>query len=143
VNVPLLETWRRGRPGGQPDQPDQPDQVADGEGTDVCSLAELARRGRVVVSLPGLEVEVLVVKTALGVYAVENMCPHTGAELEGGFVHNATITCAAHGFRFDLGSGRRVGNRRRQTPSLTTLRAWIAGERVLVSAASCHRAQSA
>ena len=140
MNVPLLETWRRGRPGGRPYQPNQ---VADGEGTDVCSSADLARRGRVVVSLPGLEVEVLVVKTALGVYAVENMCPHTGAPLEGGFVDNATITCAAHGFRFDLGSGRRVCSRRRQTPSLTTLRAWIAGERVLVSAASCHRAQSA
>jgi nitrite reductase/ring-hydroxylating ferredoxin subunit len=137
VNVPLLETWRRSRPGGQPDQPDQV------EGTDVCSSADLARRGRVVVSLPGLEVEVLVVKTALGVYAVENMCPHTGAPLESGLVHDATITCAAHGFLFDLGSGRCVGKRRRQTRSLTTLRAWIADGRVLVSAASRPQAQSA
>ena len=140
MNVPLLETWRRGRPGGQPDQPNQ---VADGEGTDVCSLADLARRGRVVVSLPGLEVEVLVVKTALGVYAVENMCPHAGAALEGGLVHDRAITCAAHGFRFDLGSGRCVGQRRRQTPPLTTMRAWIADGRVLVSVPPRPRTQSA
>ena len=140
MNVPLLETWRRGRPGGQPDQPTQ---VADGEGTDVCSLADLARRGRVVVSLPGLEVEVLVVKTALGVYAVENLCPHNGAPVEGGFVHDATITCAAHGFLFDLGSGRCVGQRRGRTPPLTTMRAWIADGRVLVSVPSGPRTQSA
>jgi nitrite reductase/ring-hydroxylating ferredoxin subunit len=140
VNVPLLETWHRSRHGRQPDQPNQ---VTEGEGVDVCSLADLVRRGRVVVSLPGLEVDVLVVKTALGVYAVENMCPHTGAALEGGFVHDATITCAAHGFRFDLGSGQCVGKRRRQTPPLATLRAWIADGRVLVSVASRPRAQSA
>jgi nitrite reductase/ring-hydroxylating ferredoxin subunit len=142
VNVPLLETWHRSRHGGQPDQPNQVTED-EGEGADVCSLADLAGRGRVVVSLPGLEVDVLVVKTALGVYAVENMCPHTGAALEGGFVHDATITCAAHGFRFDLGSGRCVGKRRRQTPPLATLRAWIADGRVLVSVASRPRAQSA
>ena len=75
----------------------------------------------------------LVVKTALGVFAIDNLCPHTGAALEGGFVRDATITCAAHGFRFDLGSGRCVSQRRRPTPPLTRMRAWIADGRVLVS----------
>jgi nitrite reductase/ring-hydroxylating ferredoxin subunit len=148
LNVPLLETWRRRRPGGEPEEPEEPEEPNQategaGDGLDVCSAEDLARRGRVVVSLPDLEVDVLIVKTALGVYAVENMCPHTGAALDGGFVHDATITCAAHGFRFDLGSGRCVGRRRRQAPPLTTLRAWIADGRVLVSVGSRPRAQSA
>ena len=142
MNVPLLETWRRRRPGGEPEEPRQDTERA-AEGLDVCAAEDLVRLGRVVVSLPGLEVDVLIVKTALGVYAVENTCPHTGAALEGGFVHNATITCAAHGFRFDLGSGRCVGQRRRQTPPLTTMRAWIADGRVLVSVPPRPRTQSA
>ena len=75
MNVSLLETWRRRRPGG----PDEPNRVTEGEreggGVDVCSVADLARRGRIVVSLPGLDVDVLVLGTALGVYAVENQCP--------------------------------------------------------------------
>jgi 3-phenylpropionate/trans-cinnamate dioxygenase ferredoxin subunit len=106
-------------------------------------VTDLVRSGRLVVSLPGLDVDVLILKTALGVFAVENMCPHTGATLEGGFVHGRAITCAAHGFRFDLGSGRCVGQRRGQTPPLTTIRAWIAGGRVVVSVPSGTRTQSA
>ena len=142
MNVPLLETWRRRHPGGEPDEPNQATGRA-GEGVDVCSFAELARRGRVVVSLPGLDVDVLILKTALGVFAVENRCPHTGAALEGGFVHGRAITCAYHGFRFDLGTGRCVGQRRRQTAPLTTIRTWIEGGRVLVSVPSGPRTQSA
>jgi len=142
VNVPLLETWRRHRPGGEQEKSRQAAEGA-GDSLDVCSTQDLARRGRVVVSLPDLEVDVLIVQTALGVYAVENMCPHAGAALEGGFVHAATITCAAHGFRFDLGSGRCVGQRRRHTPPLTRMRAWIADGRVLVSVPPGRRTQSA
>jgi len=68
--------------------------------------------------------DVLVVKTAEGVYAVDNYCPHLGAGLETGFVCAQTITCPAHGLRFDLGSGRCVSQRRGRTPLLTTMRAW-------------------
>ena len=140
MNVPLLETWRRRRPGGEPDEPNQ---VAEGQALDICSAADLALGGRVVVTLPDLDVDVLVVKTATGLYAIDNTCPHTGAELNGGFVHDRTITCAAHGYRFDLGSGRCVGQRRGRTPPLTTMRAWIADGRVLVSVPSGPRTQSA
>ena len=138
MSVPLLETWRRRRPDGESDEQNQIT-----EGVDVCSAADLALGGRVVVSLPDLELDVLVVKTPTGLYAIDNTCPHTGAELNGGFVHDRTITCAAHGFRFDLGSGRCVGQRRGRTPPLTTLRAWIADGRVLVAVRSRTRTQSA
>jgi nitrite reductase/ring-hydroxylating ferredoxin subunit len=130
--MPLLAMWHRRRP-------ERPRPVPDGEGLDICSVADLDCRGRVVVSLPDPAIDVLVVKTAGGVYALDNYCPHTGAALEGGAVHDATIRCAAHGLRFDLVSGRCVSQRRGQTPPLTTMRAWIADGRVLVAVRSGTR----
>jgi len=136
VHVPVLATWRRGRRSGEPAEAEL---VPDGEGLDICSVTDLDRRGRVVVGLPDPEIDVLVVKTAGGVYAMDNCCPHTGAALEGGVVRARTITCAAHGLRFDLGSGRCVGPRCGRTPPLTTMRAWIAAGRVLVAVPSGTR----
>ena len=124
--MPLLAMWRRRRP-------QRPAPVPDGEGLDICSEADLDRRGKVVVSLTDPAIEVLVVKAAGCVYALDNCCPHTGAALESGVVRARTITCAAHGLRFDLGSGRCVSQRRGQTPPLTTMRAWVADGRVLVA----------
>jgi nitrite reductase/ring-hydroxylating ferredoxin subunit len=117
--------------------------VPGGKELDICSAAELDRRGRVVVSLPGTAIDVLVVKTAEGVYALDNYCPHQGAALESGFVCAQTITCAAHGLRFDLGSGRCVSQRRGRTPPLTTMRAWIADGRVLLAVPPGTRTLSA
>ena len=94
-------------------------------------------------TLPDLDVDVLVVKTATGLYAIDNTCPHTGAELESGSVCAQTITCAAHGLRFDLGSGRCVSQPRGRTPSLTTMRAWIADGRVLLAVPPGPRTLSA
>jgi nitrite reductase/ring-hydroxylating ferredoxin subunit len=129
----LLAPWRRQRLRRRFGESAEPELVPGGEGLDICSAAELDRRGRVVVSLPGSAIDVLVVKTAEGVYALDDYCPHMGAPLENGFVCGQTITCAAHGLRFDLGSGRCVSQRRGRTPSLTTMRAWIAGGRVLLA----------
>jgi len=132
--------WQRRRQSGESAEPNP---VPDGEALDVCSAADLDRRGRVVVSLPDPAIDVLIVQTAGRVYALNNICPHTGAALEGGAVRARTITCAAHGRRFDLGSGRCVGQRRGPTPPLTTMRAWITDGRVLVSVLPGARTQSA
>jgi len=139
VHLPLLAPWRRQRPRPGFGDSAEPEVVPDGEGLDVCSVAELDRRGRVVVSLPDPALDVLVVKTAKGVYAVDNCCPHLGAALETGLVRAQTITCAAHSLRFDLGSGRCVSQRRGRTPPLTTMRAWIAEGRVLLTVPSGQR----
>jgi nitrite reductase/ring-hydroxylating ferredoxin subunit len=133
VHFPLLAPWRRQRPRRRFDDLTEPELAPDGEGLDICSAAELDRRGRVIVSLPDSALDVLVVKTAEGVYAVDNYCPHLGAALETGLVSAETITCAVHGLRFDLGSGRCVTGRRARTPSLTTMRAWITDGRVLLA----------
>jgi nitrite reductase/ring-hydroxylating ferredoxin subunit len=146
VHLPLLAAWRRQRwqrPRRRFGESAEPELVPDGEGLDICSAADLDRRGKVVVSLPDPAIEVLVVKTAVGVYALDNYCPHTGAELESGSVCAQAITCAAHGLRFDLGSGQCLSQRRGRTPALTTMRAWIANGRVLVAVPPGRRTLSA
>ena len=52
---------------------------------------------------------VLVCRTASGVFAIENMCSHARAALEGGRVKGAHIFCPLHGVRFDLRSGEPSG----------------------------------
>jgi 3-phenylpropionate/trans-cinnamate dioxygenase ferredoxin subunit len=48
---------------------------------------------------------VLVCRTSAGVFAVENMCSHAYALLEGGKVKGPHIFCPLHGMRFDLRTG--------------------------------------
>jgi len=52
---------------------------------------------------------ILLCRTALGIFAVENMCSHAQAELEGGKVRGAHIFCPLHGVRFDLRNGAPTG----------------------------------
>jgi nitrite reductase (NADH) small subunit len=39
------------------------------------------------------------------IYALEDVCPHAGAPLNNGPVHNETVTCLWHGWRFSLRDG--------------------------------------
>jgi 3-phenylpropionate/trans-cinnamate dioxygenase ferredoxin subunit len=48
---------------------------------------------------------VLVCRSAAGVFAVENMCSHAYALLEGGKVKGPYLFCPLHGVRFDLRTG--------------------------------------
>ena len=52
---------------------------------------------------------VLVCHTASGVFAIENMCSHARAVLEGGRVKGVYIFCPLHGVRFDLRNGEPSG----------------------------------
>ena len=38
-------------------------------------------------------------------YAIDDVCPHMGASLSGGYVENATVTCPWHAWRFCLTDG--------------------------------------
>lgn len=42
-------------------------------------------------------------------YAVQHMCTHQRAELEGGRIRNCMISCPLHGARFDLRDGSTKG----------------------------------
>jgi nitrite reductase (NADH) small subunit/3-phenylpropionate/trans-cinnamate dioxygenase ferredoxin subunit len=45
-------------------------------------------------------------------YAIDNMCPHMGAELSGGFVEDGIVTCPWHYWRFRLSDGTWADNPR-------------------------------
>ncbi len=49
--------------------------------------------------------QVLLVRTAFGVFAVENRCSHAYQELHGGKVKKIMIFCPLHGVGFDLRNG--------------------------------------
>jgi 3-phenylpropionate/trans-cinnamate dioxygenase ferredoxin subunit len=55
------------------------------------------------------DVEVLIVRTAAGLHAVENMCSHAYAKLDEGRVRGIHIFCPLHGLRFDLRDGKPSG----------------------------------
>jgi nitrite reductase/ring-hydroxylating ferredoxin subunit len=115
-------------------EPAESEIVDDDFGWDICSVAELDEHGRMVVSIPDVEIDVLLVKAPGRIYALHNRCPHAGAALDQrGVVVNRTITCAAHGRRFELDGGRCVGRSREPARTLTTLRAWAVDGRVLVA----------
>ena len=39
-------------------------------------------------------------------YATQNWCPHAGAALAAGMVEGGEVVCPAHGYRFDLKTGK-------------------------------------
>ncbi|KLI62880.1 Rieske (2Fe-2S) protein [Aurantiacibacter marinus] len=49
--------------------------------------------------------QVLLARTAFGVFAVENRCSHAYQELHGGKVKKVMIFCPLHGAGFDLRNG--------------------------------------
>jgi nitrite reductase (NADH) small subunit/3-phenylpropionate/trans-cinnamate dioxygenase ferredoxin subunit len=38
-------------------------------------------------------------------YAIDDVCPHMGASLSGGYVENGVVTCPWHAWRFRLADG--------------------------------------
>jgi len=43
------------------------------------------------------------------VFALDDSCPHAGSSLAAGRFDGATVTCRAHGMRFDVRTGRMPG----------------------------------
>jgi nitrite reductase/ring-hydroxylating ferredoxin subunit len=68
-------------------------------------LAEGARRAVVVNGWP-----VLVLRSAGTVYAVIDRCTHAASSMGSGKLRNGFIMCAVHGARFDVKTGRCIGN---------------------------------
>ena len=133
-------TWRFRRPsaaagpdvfasGGHAGQTDA--HPADTHWVDVGGLADL-RDNRLVADLNGTSV--LVVRAGRALAAVENECPHLGQPLSDGQVRGRVIRCAAHGYRWDLGTCQPVqgplrGLRRRP---LREVPVRLAGDRILL-----------
>jgi 3-phenylpropionate/trans-cinnamate dioxygenase ferredoxin subunit len=73
----------------------------------VCPLAELAENTPLAVEID--DTPVVVVRTADGVYAMNDLCSHAEVALSEGEVHNGTLECWLHGSCFDLRTGKPTG----------------------------------
>ena len=98
---------------------------------DVGGLADL-RANRLVVDVNGTSV--LVVRIGRSLAAIENECPHLGQRLSDGRVSGRVIQCAAHGYRWDLATGRSVsGLRVQRRRPLREVPVRLDGDRILLA----------
>ncbi len=70
---------------------------------DVAPESSLKPGSYKVVDLDDVEIAVFNVDGAF--YALEDVCTHDGAQLTGGPIAGAEITCPRHGARFDIRTG--------------------------------------
>ena len=69
----------------------------------IAALSEVPEGGNKAFDIAGRSV--LLCRSTAGLFAVENMCSHALAHLEGGKVKGPHIFCPLHGVRFDLRTG--------------------------------------
>jgi nitrite reductase/ring-hydroxylating ferredoxin subunit len=72
-------------------------------GTVRIPVASLDSDGRAVVAVDGLEIAVFLVDG--DPHAFANACPHEGNPLHEAEILGPTLTCAYHGWKFDLETG--------------------------------------
>jgi nitrite reductase/ring-hydroxylating ferredoxin subunit len=96
-----------------------------GDALDVGSADPLLAMGRMLARFG--DIEVLVVRTRRGIFAVENRCPHTGRTLSDAVVSRRNVTCAGHQRRYDLETGHLAGRSTCRTPRLRTFEAAVVG----------------
>lgn len=68
------------------------------------ALSEIPASGTHVVELSGKRV--LICRSASGIHAMDEICPHQMLSLAGGRVRGNFIMCPHHGARFNLEDGR-------------------------------------
>lgn len=95
-----------------------------------AGAADLAPGAVRAVSLAGIEVLVGNVNGAY--HAIQNKCSHAESPLAGGRVRNGFVSCPLHGARFELATGKCLGNAYRPVPSYPVR---VENERVLVGLA--------
>jgi nitrite reductase (NADH) small subunit len=76
----------------------------------VCKVADLVEGEGRTVTVNGREVALF--RTADGIQAIDDCCPHMGASLSGGWVENGVVTCPWHAWRFRLADGAWADNPR-------------------------------
>lgn len=94
----------------------------------IAALAEVPQNGTLVVVHEGEQV--LLARSEMGVFAIENRCSHAYQELAGGKVKKVFIFCPLHGVRFDMRNGCPAGDLTDQP-----IRVWhceVVGEMVAV-----------
>ena len=126
-------TWRFLRPSAasEPDPVPADTNAGDTRWVDVGGLADL-HANRLVVDMNGTSV--LVVRIGRSLAAIENECPHLGQRLSDGQVSGRVIRCAAHGYRWDLATGRSVaGLRVQRRRPLREVPVRLDGDRIMLA----------
>jgi 3-phenylpropionate/trans-cinnamate dioxygenase ferredoxin subunit len=70
---------------------------------DACGADELTEGSRRLLRTSSCDIALFNVQDS--VYALDDSCPHQGSSLVVGKVEGTTVTCRAHGLRFDLATG--------------------------------------
>lgn len=95
---------------------------------DALRTVEIPPNGSTSVTLAGKEI--LICNSNGNFYAIQARCSHADAPLQGGRIRNNFLSCPMHGGRFDLATGKSMGNVYR---ALTTYPVRIEGEMVQVA----------
>jgi len=73
----------------------------------VAKLAGIPVGGKKKVTVEGTEI--LLANVGGAIYALADRCPHMGGSLSEGILEGSTIKCPRHGAKFDLATGRNLG----------------------------------
>jgi len=95
--------------------------------TKICRISDLIEKigKRFLVD----DVDIAIFKVNGVVYALSNICPHQKTQLiYDGFVEDGIITCPAHGWQFDLATGKIPGS----TAGLTSYKVKVINDDVFV-----------
>ena len=84
-----------------------------GQRVSIGKAEDVPEGGCVVVEVNGKDVAVF--RTAEGFFAIDDLCPHMGASLSGGYVEGGIVTCPWHFWRFRLSDGAWADNPRVKT----------------------------
>ena len=95
----------------------------------VCTLDDVADGALRAFAVPGVTWPVIVTRIDGDLVAFPGVCPHEDVALADGELRYGEIVCAAHGYRFDIQTGRCAGH-----PELTLRRypVTIVGDEVWV-----------
>ena len=88
------------------------------------ALSDIPASGTKVVVIDGKRV--LLCRSAAGIHAMDETCPHQAMSLDGGRIRGASIICPHHGARFSLEDGRSMSPM--TTNRLTLYRVEAAGD---------------
>jgi nitrite reductase/ring-hydroxylating ferredoxin subunit len=95
---------------------------------EVMNVEELPPGKGTTVTVEGKDVAVFNVSGR--VYAIDDSCAHAGASLGWGRFEDRVVTCRAHGLKFDVTTGKVVGN---PSVGVPTYEAKIEAGKILVS----------
>jgi nitrite reductase (NADH) small subunit/3-phenylpropionate/trans-cinnamate dioxygenase ferredoxin subunit len=84
-----------------------------GQRVSIGRAEDIPEGGSAVVTVNGKEVAVF--RHDGRFYAIDDLCPHMGASLSGGFVEDGVVTCPWHYWRFRLADGAWADNPRVKT----------------------------